>query len=170
MTIDYNVVLLGFVPALIVGLFGVFAIKSMLKKELLKQKFQLLKANQKELLPLRLQAYERLTLLLDRISLEKLVVRVQPIGEDVKEYKQLLIANINQELEHNLTQQMYVSDDCWNTILKTKQAIITKIIQSQEGVASAAQLRDFVLAKNEIETPSSVAQAFIRSEVSELLG
>ncbi len=169
MDIDYNLVLLVVTPALIVGLLGFFAIQSMVKKETLKQKYQLLKANQKETLPLRLQAYERLTLLLDRISLDKLVVRVVPIGDDLKEYKQLLIANINQEFEHNLTQQMYVSDDCWNTILKTKQAVLAQILQNHEGVVSASRLREFVLTENNTETPSNVAQSFIRNEVSDLL-
>lgn len=168
MNIDYNVVLLAFAPALVVGLVGFFAIKSMVKNETLKQKFQLLKANQKEILPMRLQAYERLTLLLDRIRIEKLIARIAPIGEDLKEYKQLLIANINQEIEHNLTQQMYVSHECWSTILKTKQAIITQIIQQQEGVETASQLREFAITQATEESPSTIAQSFIRSEVSTL--
>ncbi len=170
MNIDYNLVLLVMAPALIVGLLGFFAIQSMVKKETLKQKYQLLKENQKEILPLRLQAYERLTLLLDRISLDKLVVRVQPIGEDLKEYKQLLIANINQEFEHNLTQQMYVSNECWVTILKTKQAILSQIVQPHENVTTASQMRESVLASRGDETASDVAQSFIRNEVSQFLG
>lgn len=170
MNIDFNTVLLAFAPALVVGLLGFFATQSMIKKETLKQKFQLLKANQKEALPLKLQAYERLTLLLDRISLEKLVVRVMPVGEELKDYKQLLIANINQEFEHNLTQQIYISDACWQTVLKTKHATVTQIIQLNEGVTTASQLREFFLSQRKQETPSSVAQSFIRNEVSLLLG
>ncbi len=168
MNIDFNMVLLAFAPALVVALISFFSIKSMLQKETLKQKFQLLKSNQKEVLPLKLQAYERLTLLLDRVSLEKLVVRVQPIGDDINDYKQLLIANINQEFEHNLTQQMYVSDECWSTILKTKQVVVSQIIKQDEDIDTATKFREITLAKNELDTPSSVAQSFIRNEVAEL--
>ncbi len=170
MQIDYNLVLLVVLPAVIVGLTSFFAIKSIVKQEAMKQKYQLLKTTQKEVLPLKLQAYERLTLLLDRISLQKLVTRVQPIGDDLKSYKQLLLANINQELDHNLTQQMYVSDECWQTILKTKQAIVTQIIQQHEEVTSATALQAYVLNQLKLETPTSVAQSFIRNEVGELLG
>ena len=63
---------------------------------------------QKESLPIRLQAYERLTLFLERISPQNLLKRVSPISQEVEDYKSLIIQTVEQEYEHNLSQQIYV--------------------------------------------------------------
>ena len=165
MNIDFTVVLTAFLPALIVGLVSFYSMKTLIKNEVLKQKYHLLKANQKEALPLKLQAYERITLLLDRISTDKLLVRISPTGEDANSYKNLLIATINQEFEHNLTQQIYVSDDCWSTVISAKNTVISQLHSlGKEEVTNADEYRKLGLTKY-TESPTQVAQAFVRSEV-----
>ena len=140
----------------------------MLKKELMKQKYQLLKANQKEVMPIKLQAYERFTLLLDRVSISKLLVRVTPVSDDVTVYKNLLIATIDQEFEHNLTQQMYISEECWQAIIVAKNTVISQLHSLTPEVSNASEYRNLGLTKFPAEGATQLAQAFIRSEVSQL--
>ena len=80
--------------------------------------------------PLRLQAYERLTLFLERITLSKLLIRVHPISDKSNDYETLLVATIEQEFEHNLAQQIYVSDDCWKVLVSCKNNTIQSIRKS----------------------------------------
>ena len=68
--------------------------------------FQLKKENQKDALPLRLQAYERMTLFLERIEPSKVLTRIAPSNSDKVDYANFVIAQIDQEFEHNLTQQI----------------------------------------------------------------
>ena len=170
MEINFAVVAIVVLPALIVGLVCFFSIDTMLKKELMKQKYQLLKANQKEMLPLKLQAYERVTLLLERISLTKLLVRVSPISEDINDYKNLLMATIDQEFDHNLTQQIYISDDCWKAILAAKNTVITQLhaLAADDSINNANEYRNLGLTKFSGETTTQVAQSFVRNEIQQL--
>ena len=120
---------------------------------------------------MRLQAYERLTLLLERIDPNKLLVRVNPTSGDVDTYEQLLIKNIEQEFEHNVTQQIYVSIECWNLIQTTKNATIHVIRQAamHEKENSADTMRESIL-RNFMEevTPSQKALTYVKKEVGEL--
>src|SRR5688500_11846457 len=63
---------------------------------------------------LRLQAYERLTLLVDRIALPNLISRVNQGGIGAKEMQLILTRTIKEEFDYNITQQIYVSPDAWN--------------------------------------------------------
>lgn len=78
-------------------------------------------STQKEFIPLQLQAYERLVLLSERISLPALVTRI-PAGElDARQYCSLLCEQIRMEADHNLTQQIYVSDIAWQSVTKLRE-------------------------------------------------
>ena len=65
---------------------------------------------------LRLQAYERLTLLVDRIALPNLISRINQAGTSAKDMQMLLTRSIKEEFDHNITQQIYVSTDAWNSV------------------------------------------------------
>lgn len=170
MDVNFTLVALSILPALIVAGICFYSINVMLKKELMKQKYQLLKANQKEVLPIKLQAYERITLLLDRISISKLLVRVGPVGDSASDYKNLLIATVDQEFEHNLTQQIYVSNECWQAIQAAKNTVITQLhsLDSAEEITTASEYRNQGLTKYAGESATQLAQSFIRNEVGQL--
>lgn len=70
---------------------------------------------------LRLQAYERLTLLVDRIALPNLISRINQPGISAKDMQMLLTRNIKEEFDHNITQQIYVSADAWNSVKNLKE-------------------------------------------------
>ncbi len=120
---------------------------------------------------MRLQAYERMTLFLERIALNKLLTRVTPTSAIKEDYESLLIATIEQEFEHNLTQQIYVSDQCWSITQAAKNATIQMIRKAtqQEQTDTADKLREVVLTElMDKPAPSNAALAFIKQEVSEM--
>jgi hypothetical protein len=109
-------------PAIIVAGMAYYFLQLFFTNENNRRKFQLQKEFQKETLPLQLQAFERLALFLERINPAKILLRVAPYNDNANDYEALIIHTIEQEFEHNLTQQIYVSDDCW-TIINTAKKI-----------------------------------------------
>lgn len=163
--------LLFAIPSLIVGLIAYYFFKEHTKNEDGRRRFLLKKDMQVSAMPLRLQAYERLTLFLERISPNKLLVRVPPISSNKEDYENLLIQNIEQEMEHNLAQQIYVSEKCWNIITAAKNATIQLIRKASllEKTDTADKLREVVLTEMmERRAPSDAALSFIKEEVSDL--
>ncbi len=75
----------------------------------------------REMVRLQLQAYERLILLTERIALHNLVQRISGSGIPQREYAQLLIGQIRSEAEHNITQQVYVTDAAWDAVQRYRE-------------------------------------------------
>lgn len=159
------------IPSLITGGVAYYLFNSHFKDQQNTRRWLIQKDNQKMALPLRLQAYERLTLLMERIHPSQLMVRINPISHDKNDYENYVIAQIEQEFEHNIAQQIYVSDKCWAIIITAKNAIIQMIRSAakNEKVTNADELRTLVISELFDKTPpSSTALAFIKSEVAEL--
>ncbi len=157
-------------PALITGIITYRFFQLQLKNDHKKTKM-LLNNVQNQSLPLRLQAYERMTLFLERINLNKLVVRIVPLSQNKSEYENYLIDQIEQEFEHNLTQQIYMSDECWTIISTAKNATIQHIRKTamSDRVDSANKLRETILNDLlEKQSPSSSALSFLKNEISQL--
>ena len=164
-------VILYAVPALITGMIAYYFFKEHTKNEDGRRRFLLHKDMQINAMPLRLQAYERMALFLERITPSKLLIRVSPTSSNKEDYESLLIASIEQEFEHNLSQQIYLSDDCWNIITASKNATIQLIRKAGllEKTDSANKLREVVLTEMmEKRAPSDAALSFIKKEVSEM--
>ncbi len=159
-------------PSLITGGVAYFLFTSYFADQQNTRKWLLQKENQKNALPLRLQAYERMVLFLERISLTKILIRVTPVSQDKSQYENLLIAQIEQEFEHNLTQQIYMSDECWTIIVTAKNATIQIIRKANmsEKVTSADRLREVILNDLlEKQAPSNAALEFMKKEISYFL-
>lgn len=84
-------------------------------------------ATQKQMLPIRLQAYERLILFLERIHPASLVMRVMPEATSAKQFQALLLQTIREEFEHNLVQQLYVSETAWSLIKAAREEMVQTI-------------------------------------------
>lgn len=98
---------------------------------------------------IQLQAYERLTLLADRIALPNLVARLNQNNLSAKELQMLLIQTIKQEYEYNITQQIYVSDDAWTMIKNLKEQnmyIINQIADSLPQPTTGLDLSKKILS------------------------
>ncbi len=163
--------LLYAVPALITGIIAFYFFKEHTKNEDGRRRFLLHKDIQVNTLPIRLQAYERMAIFLERISPNKLIIRVKPTSSDKNSYESLLIATIEQEFEHNLSQQIYITDECWNILTAAKNATIQLIRKAAllEKTNSADKLREVVLTEMmEKRAPSDAALAFIKKEVGDM--
>jgi len=158
-------------PAVITGFVAYYFFNLHTKNEEGRRRYLLNKDTQKDALPLRLQAFERMTLFLERINPGKLLIRISPNSEDKNDYVNLLISNIEQEFEHNLTQQIYMSDECWTVIVTSKNATIQMIRRTNmsDSVETANNLREVIM--NDLmdkQSPSSVALSYIKKEVKYL--
>lgn len=158
-------------PALVTGVVAYRFFELHIKNNDRKRAFLLNKQAHKESLPVRLQAYERMTLFLERINLTKLLIRIAPISQNKNDYENYLIDLIEQEFEHNLTQQIYMSEECWTIITTAKNATIQMIRKTamSDKVDNADKLREVILNDLlEKQSPSNAALSFIKSEVAEL--
>ncbi|MCW2118416.1 hypothetical protein [Flavobacterium sp. 7A] len=159
------------IPSIITGAVASYLFDAHFKDQQNTRRWLLEKENKPAILPLRLQAYERMILFTERINPSQLLVRVQPISTDKIDYQNYLIAQIEQEFEHNLTQQIYISAKCWSIILTAKNATIQMIRlgAQDEKTTDANNLRAYILSNLlDKSTPSNTAIAFIKGEVSEL--
>ena len=157
-------------PALVTGFVAYFILGAFIKQDNNEKKFNALVDKKRESLPIKLQAYERLLLFCERINPTKLLIRVNPIDDDVNSYLQLLIANIEQEYEHNMVQQLYVSEDSWKAILAAKLSIIAKLRSTAETSDSAKKLRENVLIDySQNENPTQTSIIYLKQEVRKLI-
>jgi hypothetical protein len=159
------------IPSLITGGVAYYLFNLYFKDQQNTRRWLLQKNAQKDALPLRLQAYERMTLFVERINLTKLLIRITPLSQDKNDYENLVIAQIEQEFEHNLTQQIYMSDECWTIIVTAKNATIQMIRKAvmSDRVDSADKLREVLLNDlMEKQSPSNAALAYIKNEVGQL--
>lgn len=167
--------ILGYVayllPAIVVGIIAYYFFKGHTANEEGRRRYLIQKEAQNIMLPSRLQAYERVTLLMERLDPNKLLIRVKPFSQDLEKYEALLINSIEQEFEHNVAQQIYLTPECWNLINAAKNATIHIIRQAtmHEKSKDADAMREFLL-RNFMEeiTPSQKALAYIKKEVAEL--
>lgn len=159
------------IPAVIAGGIAYYFFKSHTEFQKEMHYLDLRKENRSEILPHRLQAFERLTLFLERISPGQLLSRVKPVGDNKYDYENLLIASIEQEFQHNLVQQVYVSQRCWDAIKASKNSTITLIRKAvmSEKIADAQKMREVILTDLlDKPSPSDTGIAFIKKEVKSL--
>ena len=122
-------------------------------------------------LPLRLQAYERLTLLCERIEIADLLLRLRSTESSAGELQAALLMAIQQEYEHNLTQQLYVSEELWQIMLLSKNKTMDLISLAMRDLSPQASGNDFArnlieLASKEEKLPSQIAKKAIKTESS----
>ncbi len=137
------------IPAAIVLYAMYLMVKSFLDREMAQRVADMKENSAKEMLPIRLQAYERLSLLLERIAPNKLVLRLSNGDYSCKELQQILIANVREEYNHNLSQQIYVSDQVWELTNSAVEDVIMTINQAADSLPKEARGLD--LAKKIFE-------------------
>lgn len=158
------------IPSLVTGLIAFYFFRLHTRNEDGRRRFLLHKDSQTSTLPIRLQAYERMALFLERIALNSLVVRIAPQSSDKTAYENLLIKNVENEFDHNLSQQIYMTDECWNIIKAAKSATI-QIIRSaaMSESDSADKLREDILNQMmEKQSPSATALSYVKKEIGDL--
>lgn len=162
---------MSILPTLVVGYVAYYFFTNYVKNEQDRRIYQLKKDTHRDMLEYRIQALERMTLYLERIDPGRLLVRVKPYSDDKNDYEKLLIDAIEQEFEHNLTQQIYLSAECWDAIRATKNATITLIrkINMSDQIADADKLREVILTELlDRPAPSITGLEYIKKEAREL--
>ncbi len=159
-------------PSLVSGVIALYFFKQYTKSDVGYQKLQLVKEDKKLSTTLKLQAYERMTLFLERISPANIVFRIKAQNEDKQAYELSLIHTIEQEFEHNLAQQIYITDACWSIISTSKNATVQLIIDASKdtSIKNADALREAIIKKvvNK-KAPSDTALSFIKEEVNTII-
>jgi hypothetical protein len=116
------------------------------------EKIQLLefkKAVSNQTLPLRLQAYERCVLFIERVNPANMFIRLNAPGYSAAELHSIIIAEVRSEFQHNITQQIYVSSRTWGVVNRVKEdtiAIITNALRTLPETATGLDLGRTVLA------------------------
>lgn len=118
------------VPASVVLYAAYLMVRSFTQKEVDMKRLEVKGRSLETILPNRLQAYERMTLFLERISPQNLLVRVNAPDMTAREFHQLLLNEIRNEYNHNVAQQIYISEGVWEMIKNAKEDIIVTINES----------------------------------------
>ncbi|MGN6531823.1 MAG: hypothetical protein ACTHK0_08735 [Ginsengibacter sp.] len=116
---------------------------SAMKKELGERK-----SNEPDILKLRLQAYERITLLTERIALQNLLSRNTNSGLSCRQMQMALIDSIKQEYDYNISQQIYVSPEVWRAVNNLKEQniyIINQLASTLPAQASGMDLNKHIV-------------------------
>ena len=108
------------IPALIVLLATWIVMYKLFQNEQQKREWELKKAAQKEISPIRLRAYERLALVLERTQPEHLLMDLDVSQFTVPQLQQRLLQTIRLEFDHNISQQIYVSEQVWDMIVAAR--------------------------------------------------
>lgn len=163
------------IPAIIVLIAAHLIIKRFLVSELQRKQLALLQDTQNVTIPLRLQAYERLTIFIERTHSRQLMTRVYQEGMTVADLRYVMVYTINTEFEHNLSQQIYVSRKVWHTVKGVKEqeiAMIHQLAQQLNAQAPAKELQvklaDFFMTADG-ELPGEMALNLINEEARTVL-
>ncbi|MFW5644426.1 MAG: hypothetical protein ACOCZL_00800 [Bacteroidota bacterium] len=160
-------------PSIIVFFTAFFLLRIYLNNEEKKKRLDLSMNRTDTILPVRLQAFERLILYLERISPDSLVMRFKNQKLSVAQLQNELIQNVRSEYEHNLSQQTYISSQAWKKIKMARSEIIKLINTSAAELNPADQginLSKRILEKamNDKNPPTQEALEFLKNEVRQL--
>ena len=162
------------IPAFCVLLATWFVMHKFYKSEAEKRLWELKRLSQKEISPLRMRAYERLTLLLERTMPEHMLIDLNLAEMTPLQVQAHLMQTIRQEYDHNLSQQIYVSDEVWGLIDNAKQqtvAFVNSIAQQMPTGSSALDYAKTLITayRTNGDTPNDIALQALKNEAKTLL-
>ena len=143
-------------PAALMLLLTYLLLSSFVDNEEKRRQFYLRKNLQKKALPMRFQAYERITVLLERISPNRLVLRVKPGNLDVVSYRKALVSAVREEFDYNISQQVYVSDSAWNHVVSAKSQVVSLINKTAVELGADATSGDLSRKLIELEMTGDI--------------
>jgi len=153
-------------PSLLMLIMVYFIVGGFFRNSEKRQKLKVISGNQKLITPIRLQAYERLVLLLERISPDSLVMRADYPAKTCKQLHSELLQTIRAEFEHNLSQQLYVSTEAWNSVRSAKNysiALINNAVKGMEDETPAIEL-----SRRLLDMSTELGQPVIEKAINDL--
>lgn len=160
------------IPSLIVFLTAYFVLTTYLENEYKKKLIEMKMTNQGNVVPLRLQAYERLTLFVERINPNSLIIRIHQTGMTARELQSALLKDIRAEFDHNVSQQIFITSQTWTVIKTVKEETINMINNAASALPPQATGLDLskIILEHSIKherSPHAVALLMIRTEVEQ---
>tara|TARA_B110000503_G_C6991407_1_gene347511 strand:+ start:336 stop:857 length:522 start_codon:yes stop_codon:yes gene_type:complete len=159
------------VPSVVIFVGMYFILNSFFNSEERKREFKYRTDNQKVITPIKLQAFERMILFLERVNLSNLVMRTFSNGMTAKALQSKMHATIREEYEHNIALQLYIPNNTWKMIRSSKEETV-KVInncadQLNDG-ASGLELSQFILELvGKVETtPTDIAIDALKNEMT----
>jgi len=161
------------IPALIVFFTAWILLRNMIRNDQDKRRQELVLQSNKLVTPIKLQAYERVVLFLERISLESLLVRVSSPDMSASQLHTAMLNAIRSEFEHNLSQQIYMSQQAWEVVRNARSNMI-KIINSEvekmppdsSGMALSKRLLEKIMELD--KEPTRAAIDYVKGEISRI--
>ena len=137
------------------------------------QLLELKKSISSQTLPLRLQAYERIILFIERINPANMLVRLNVSGLSAAELQLMVVTEIRNEFQHNITQQIYVSSRVWNVVKRVKEDTLTMVNNTIKAMPTDATGMDIsktiLIHLNQLEQdPYEIATGLVRQDIEEL--
>jgi len=161
------------IPALLVGTAVYFLIKLYITTEAERRTQEMIVERLRLVTPVRMQAYERMVLLLERITPSQLIMRNIDTGATAVDLQNALIGNIRQEFDHNLSQQLYISSNAWALIKNARESVITSVntaagqLEPDAPATDLAQLIFQAEMENDVSTLYKALE-FLKSEARQL--
>lgn len=130
------------IPASLV-LYAVYlTVRSFIIKEIELKKLEVRTRSIEIILPARLQAYERMTLFLERLAPQNLLIRLNNPGFSARDFQKVLLDEIRNEYNHNASQQVYMGEDVWNQIRNAKEDLVILINEATSQMPAEANSID----------------------------
>jgi hypothetical protein len=161
------------VPAAVV-LYAMFlVVKSFTQKEIEMKRLEVRSRSIETILPARLQAYERITLFLERISPQNLLVRLSDPTYSARDFHKLLLDELRNEYNHNVSQQVYMSEDVWNLVRNAKEDLLVMINEAAVRMTDESRGLDlsrkiFELALERKVDPIGHALSEVKKEIQQV--
>ncbi|TDE16247.1 DUF7935 family protein [Dyadobacter psychrotolerans] len=155
-------------------IYGVYlTITTVADKIFEKQRWDIRSKQTEITLPLRLQAYERMCLYLERISPGNLLLRLVPQASTALELQQILLNEIREEYNHNAAQQMYISNNAWEQISHAMNEVVAEINNAAAEVSPDSPASDlgkkiFSHVINKEVQPTTHALRVLKDEIREI--
>ncbi len=161
------------IPSLVVLLSVWIVMRYLLRSEEERRLWEMKKNTEKEVTPIRLRAYERLALLLERTEPEQLLSDLNLTQMTKAELEQRLLLNVRREWEHNMSQQIYVGDDVWAKVMKARDEIASFIHTMALQMPAESTTLDYakvLMSAYRLNgtTPHQIAMEALKDEVRQM--
>jgi hypothetical protein len=152
------------IPASVILYAAYLMVKSFAQKEIELKRLEVRGKGIETVLPTRLHAYERMTLFLERMSPQNLLIRLNTSSMPAREFHQLLLAEVRNEYNHNVSQQVYIGEEVWDLIKSAKEELIVTINDAATELgpdATSLDLSKKIVEKTIVKNVDPLAQALI---------
>ncbi len=162
-------------PAIVVLVAAYLIVNKFLVKEIERKQLVLFGENSQEIIKLRMQAYERLAIFMERIHPVSMIRRYYTQGISAQDLQIGLVQNIRAEYEHNVSQQIYVSNEVWQTVKNVMEQEISMFNQIGASLPMGVPAQDFItkvteyVIHDDTALPTDVALQIINGEAKKIL-